>query len=168
VWVTQVKARLVTPAFLLIAFATLAYFIAEGALIPTVPLYVAGPLGGGEVAVGVVVGAFAVTALLLRPWAGRLADRRGRRFVMLVGMVLFGASVAGYLVAESIPVMVAMRLVTGAGAAVLLVGAAPAPPAIPPAPPPGRAGGAAPPGQNGQTAAYSSTGGQAQTRLRSP
>jgi MFS family permease len=122
--VARVKPRLITPAFLLIAFATLAYFIAEGALIPTVPLYVAGPLGGDEVAVGVVVGAFAVTALLFRPWAGSLADRRGRRFVMLVGMILFGSSVAGYLVADSIAAMVVMRLATGAGAAFFFVGAA--------------------------------------------
>ncbi|HEX6262924.1 MAG TPA: MFS transporter [Actinomycetota bacterium] len=113
-----------TPAFLLIALSTLAYFVAEGALIPTVPRYVEGPLGGGESAVGIVVGAFAVTALLFRPWAGRLADRRGRRFVMLVGMVVFAASVAGYVVAESIPLMVVMRLMTGAGAAFFFVGAA--------------------------------------------
>lgn len=118
------RPRLVTPAFLLIALSTLAYFIAEGALIPTVPQYVEGPLGGSEAAVGIVVGAFAVTALLLRPWAGRLADRRGRRFVMLVGMVLFASSVAGYVVAESIWLMVVMRLLTGAGAAFFFVGAA--------------------------------------------
>ena len=118
------RPRLVTPAFLLIALSTLAYFIAEGALIPTVPQYVEGPLGGSEAAVGIVVGAFAVTALLLRPWAGRLADRRGRRFVMLVGMVLFASSVAGYVVADSIWLMVVMRLLTGAGAAFFFVGAA--------------------------------------------
>jgi len=118
------RPRLVTPAFLLIALSTLAYFIAEGALIPTVPQYVEGPLGGSESAVGIVVGAFAVTALLFRPWAGRLADRRGRRFVMLIGMVLFGSSVAGYVVADSISLMVVMRLLTGAGAAFFFVGAA--------------------------------------------
>lgn len=118
------RPRLVTPAFLLIALSTLAYFIAEGALIPTVPRYVEGPLGGSESAVGMVVGAFALTALLFRPWAGRLADRRGRRFVMLIGMVLFGSSVAGYVVAGSIWLMVVMRLLTGAGAAFFFVGAA--------------------------------------------
>ncbi len=118
------RPRLVTPAFLLIALSTLAYFIAEGALIPTVPQYVEGPLGGSEAAVGIVVGAFAVTALLLRPWAGRLADRRGRRFVMLIGMVMFAAAGAGYVVAESSWLMVVMRLLTGAGAAFFFVGAA--------------------------------------------
>lgn len=116
--------RLVTPAFLLVAFATLAYFIAEGALLPAVPLYVTRSLGGGEVAVGVVVGSFSVSALLLRPWVGRLADRRGRRFVMLVGGAVFALSVAGYLISRTVWLMIVMRLFTGAGAAFFFVGAA--------------------------------------------
>jgi len=118
------KPRLLTPAFLLLALSTLAYFTAEGALLPTVPLFVKRALGGGEVAVGISVGAFSVTALVLRPFVGRLADRRGRRLVMLIGMVLFGLSVAGYLVTASVGVLIAMRLLTGAGAAFYFVGAA--------------------------------------------
>lgn len=118
------KPRLLTPAFALIALSSLAYFTAEGALLPTVPLFVQRALGGGEVAIGISVGAFSVTALLLRPFVGRLADRRGRRRVMLIGMVLFGLSVAGYLVTASVAVLIAMRLLTGAGAAFYFVGAA--------------------------------------------
>jgi MFS family permease len=118
------RARLITPAFLLIAVATLGYFVADGVLLPAVPLYVEGPLGGGDVAVGVTVGAFSVTALLLRPWAGRLGDRRGRRLLMVVGAVSVAMSVAGYLVAGSVPLMVLMRLVTGFGEAFFFTGAA--------------------------------------------
>ena len=80
------RDRLVTPAFVLISLATLAYFVAVGVVLPVLPLYVRGPLGGGDVSVGVTVGAFSVTALLVRPWAGRLADRRGRRLPMLIGI----------------------------------------------------------------------------------
>ncbi|HEX9822980.1 MAG TPA: MFS transporter [Actinomycetota bacterium] len=118
------RERLVTPAFLLIAFATLGYFIAEGALLPSVPLYVKGPLGGGEAVVGLVVGAFSVSALLLRPLIGRLADLRGRRTVMLIGAALFGLSVAGYILSETVWLLIVMRLATGAGAAFFFVGAA--------------------------------------------
>jgi MFS family permease len=118
------RARLITPAFLLIAVATLGYFIADGVLLPAVPLYVEGPLGGGEVAVGVSVGAFSVTALVLRPWAGRLGDRRGRRLLMVVGAASVALSVVGYLAARSVPVMMLMRLVTGFGEAFFFTGAA--------------------------------------------
>lgn len=119
-----VKTRLLTPTFLLVALATLAYFVADGVLVPTVPRYVKGPLGGGNFAVGVVVGAFSLSALLLRPWAGRLSDRRGRRVLMLAGASVFAISVLGYLVAKSVAMMIVMRVLTGAGEALFFVGAA--------------------------------------------
>ena len=119
-----VRPQLLTPTFLLVALATLAYFIADGVLIPTVPRYVKGPLGGGNVAVGIVVGAFSLSALVLRPWAGRLSDRRGRRLLMLAGASVFAFSVIGYLAAESVTAMVVMRVLTGAGEALFFVGAA--------------------------------------------
>jgi predicted MFS family arabinose efflux permease len=118
------RPRLVTPAFVLVGLSTLAYFTSDGLLLPGVPLYVEGPLGGGDVAVGVSVGAFSATALLLRPWAGRLGDRRGRRLLMLVGASLFGASIAGYVIARSIPALVGFRLLTGIGEAFFFTGAA--------------------------------------------
>jgi len=119
------KARptLLTRTFLTVAAAELAYFTADGVLLPALPRYVEGPLGGGNVAVGLVVGAFSLTAFFLRPWAGLQADRRGRRLLMVVGASIFSLSVAGYLVATSVPVLIAMRFLTGAGEALFFVGA---------------------------------------------
>jgi MFS family permease len=121
---TRTRRRLITPAFVTVGVASLAYFTADGLLLPAVPLYVEGPLGGGDVAVGLTVGAFSVTALVLRPWAGRLGDRRGRRLLMVVGGATVGASVAGYAVASSVPVLVGLRLVSGVGEAFFFTGAA--------------------------------------------
>jgi MFS family permease len=118
------RPRLVTPTFVLVGLASLAYFTADGILLPAVPLFVEGPLGGGDVAVGVSVGAFSATALLLRPWAGRLGDRRGRRLLMILGGALVGLSVAAYAVAAAVPALVAFRLVTGVGEAFFFTGAA--------------------------------------------
>lgn len=113
-----------TPLFLLVTFSTFAYFVAIGALIPTLPRFVAGPLGGGEAAVGLAVGSFSITAVLLRPFVGRLGDRRGRRLLMITGAGLVGLSVLGYLVADSYLLLIAFRLLTGAGEAFFYVGAA--------------------------------------------
>jgi MFS family permease len=118
------RPRLITPTFLLIAVAALAYFTADGVLVPAVPLYVEGPLGGDDVAVGISVAAFAVTALVFRPWAGRLGDRRGRRLLMLVGGGVVAASIVGYVLATSVPLMVGFRLLTGFGEAFFFTGAA--------------------------------------------
>jgi MFS family permease len=121
--VTRARPTLLTPLFLTVAAAELAYFTADGVLLPTLPRYVTGPLGGGNVAVGLVMGAFSISAFFLRPWAGRMADRRGRRILMILGASLFALSVCGYLVVSSIPALIAMRLLTGVGEAFFFVGA---------------------------------------------
>ncbi|MEZ5143772.1 MAG: hypothetical protein R2726_14830 [Acidimicrobiales bacterium] len=69
------KERLLTGRFVLVVVVGLLYFLSLGTLLPTVPVFVERGLGGGSVAVGVVVGAFSVGAVLLRPYAGRIGDR---------------------------------------------------------------------------------------------
>jgi MFS family permease len=103
-----------------IAFAgvfavTFAGLIAVGAVLPVLPRYVHGPLGSGDVAVGVVVGAYAVTGLMLRPFAGRLADRRGRKLVVLLGSAIVAGAGFLYLLPLGIPGLIVARLLLGAG-----------------------------------------------------
>lgn len=120
----RARPRLVTPVFVLITLSTFAYFLSVGALIPTLPLYVEGPLGGGDVAVGLGIGAFSLSAVLLRPLAGRLSDVRGRRILLVAGAGLVTVSVAGYVLVSSLIPLLLLRLVTGAGEAFFYVGAA--------------------------------------------
>ena len=63
-------------------------------MLPVLPRYVRGPLDAGNVAVGVVIGSYAVTGLLLRPFAGRLADHRGRKPTVLIGSRRWSRSAA--------------------------------------------------------------------------
>src|SRR4051812_565217 len=86
---------LFTPAFLALTLSDLAYFIAAGALIGVTPFFVTGPLAGGPAAVGLAVGAFSVTTLVVRPLAGRWADRHGRRPLLIGGGALFAPPVLG-------------------------------------------------------------------------
>jgi MFS family permease len=112
-----------TPAFAALSFATLAFFVAGGIFLPVVPRFTIGPLGGDKVAVGIVIGAFAVSSLLARPFAGRLADRRGRRLTLVAGAVVTVLASLGHLVAFNIPILIAMRLLLGAGEALFFVAA---------------------------------------------
>jgi len=68
---------LLTPAFVTVTLAALAYFTGDGILVPAVPRYVAGPLGAGNAAIGLVVGAFSASAFFLRPWVGGLGPLEG-------------------------------------------------------------------------------------------
>ena len=87
----RTSSRLFTPAFVLLGVADLAYFTAVGITIHGLPLYVTGPIGSDEAGAGLAFGAFGVTALLCRPFAGRLSDVRGRRPLMLFGALLCAA-----------------------------------------------------------------------------
>ncbi len=118
------RERLLTPAFVEITSSALCYFIAIGVVIPVLPRYVEDSLGGGGTAVGLSVGAFAVSAALLRPAVGRLGDARGRKILVLAGGSIAGISMLGYTLATTIPLLILMRLLTGVGEAAMFVGAA--------------------------------------------
>jgi MFS family permease len=89
--------------------------VAVGSVLPVLPRYVRGPLHSSDLAVGVVIGSYAVTGLLLRPVAGRLADTRGRRPTVLLGAALVSLSGLLYLPHLGIPGLIAARLVLGVG-----------------------------------------------------
>jgi MFS family permease len=128
---------LFTPAFVALTLSDLAYFIAGGALIGVTPFLVTGPLGGGPAAVGLAVGAFSVTTLILRPLAGRWADRHGRRPLLIGGASLFALLVVGHLLVTDLPSLVVLRLLLGAAEALYFVAGFAA---LADLAPPGRAG----------------------------
>jgi predicted MFS family arabinose efflux permease len=116
-----VREPLITPAFVRLALADLAYFTAAGVAIYALPAYVTGPVGSDEAGAGLAFGAFAVTALFLRPFAGRLSDTRGRRPLLLGGALV--AAVAMLLTAhvETLSAVVALRLALGVAEAAFFV-----------------------------------------------
>lgn len=118
------RERLVTPTFVLITVAALGYFTAMGMHLPVLPRYVEDDLGGSATAVGVAVGAFAVSAALVRPAVGRLGDRLGRRPLAVAGGAIAAVSILGYGLVEALPALVGFRLLTGLGEAAFFVGVA--------------------------------------------
>jgi len=95
--------------------AALFAFIATGAALPVLPTYVHGPLHSGDIAVGIVVGSFAVTSVVCRPIAGRQADRRGRRAVLVAGSLALALGGLLYIFSSSVITLVLARLMVGAG-----------------------------------------------------
>ncbi len=89
--------------------------VAVGAVLPVLPRYVHGPLDAGNIAVGIVIGSYAITGLLLRPFAGRLADHRGRKPTVLLGSILVALGGFMYLLPLGVAGLIGARLVLGAG-----------------------------------------------------
>ncbi len=89
--------------------------LSVGATLPVIPRYVQGPIGGSDFSVGLVTGAFAITGLACRPLAGNLADRTGRRRVVIMGAFLTAIAGALYFIPAGVPGLVIARLFLGAG-----------------------------------------------------
>jgi MFS family permease len=109
---------------LVISFSCLAYFVSIGMIIPVLPLFVTGPMGGSKFDVGLVAGVFSVSAILLRPVAGKLGDSKGRRLLVLGGGTVAALSIFGYTLAGSLPAIELLRLMNGVGEAFFFTGAA--------------------------------------------
>lgn len=110
--------------FVLVVASALAYFLGLGILAPVLPRYIEDVLDGGGAEVGIAVGAFAVTAALLRPWIGSMGDRRGRRILLVGGSAVAGVATLGYGLPGGLAVLILFRLLAGAGEAGAFIGAA--------------------------------------------
>jgi MFS family permease len=113
--VSAAPAPLSGRAFAGVFAHTFCGLLAVGAVLPVLPGYVKGKLGYGDFAVGVVIGCYAISGLLLRPVAGRLADRRGRKRTALAGSLLLSAAGFLYLAPLGLAGLIVARLVLGAG-----------------------------------------------------
>ncbi len=115
---------MLTRDFVVVTLASMAFMVAFGATLPVLPRYVSDGLGESDVAVGIVIGASAISAIALRPAMGRIGDRRGRRVLMVGGAVVTALGIAAHVPADSVADLVVARLIVGAGQGALFVGAA--------------------------------------------
>jgi MFS family permease len=117
-----VNTRLLTPAFVRLWLATLGAFASFGVVLLALPLYVADELDYGSVGVGIAMGSASLTAVLFGPPSGRVADRRGRREMIFGGAAVMVACYLALALEPSLPVVVAVRLLSGGGEAAFAVG----------------------------------------------
>lgn len=109
-----VKEKIWTRDFVLICFSNFFIFLGFQMTLPTIPLFVE-HLGGSDQLIGVVVGIFTFSALLLRPFAGHALESKGRGFVYLIGLIIFVFSVGTFGFAMSIWFLLLMRIIQGIG-----------------------------------------------------
>ncbi len=72
-------------------------------------------LGGSDSWAGLVVGIFTISAVLMRPIAGRLLDKQGRRGVFILGLIVFLICVVAYNWTSTISVLLMLRFIHGFG-----------------------------------------------------
>lgn len=93
-------------------------FIDNFALLPVI-----GPraqqLGGSPLLVGFAIAAYSLANLAFDPIGGALADRVGRRRVVMVSLIISPAAIAIYGLADSLPFFLIARLIHGASGGAL-------------------------------------------------
>ena len=103
-----------TGSYLAVLGAAICCYASLGAVVRIAPHYVRHGLDASSFAVGLAIGAPALTAVAARPFGGRLADRRGTRIVVAGGALLM-ALAALPMFAERLPAFLTSRLLVGVG-----------------------------------------------------
>jgi MFS family permease len=110
----QAGDRLWTSDFAFATLANLANAFGLQMMVAVMPVHVL-ELGGSRAEAGLVGGAVAFFALLCRPFVGWLTDAWRRRPLVLAGTACYSLASVVYLLAGTIPALLAGRAVHGAG-----------------------------------------------------
>lgn len=111
---TEALRKILTRDFILAFFAQLAFALANHVLLPTLPIYLS-RLDSRETEIGVLIGIFTVSSLVLRPFTGKILLRTPEKKMMVIGALLFGLASVGYLVALPFWPFFIVRLSQGIG-----------------------------------------------------
>lgn len=108
---------LFTRDFILLCVATFLFAGSMFLLFAVLPVFVVDELNGADSQVGLIMGAFAVSALLARPMTGHLVDAWSRKTVLGFGALVYAVAPALYTQAETVPIMLGLRVFHGLGIA---------------------------------------------------
>ncbi len=112
-----VSERAYTPRVLALFAAGIAYFTVAGISFPVLPRLVEDELGGSKTDIGLAFAVFALGMLLVRPVAGVVSDRIGRRPLMIggaLGIAVFQLLHVPAADTGELWVLLLVRIMTGA------------------------------------------------------
>src|SRR3989338_606208 len=105
---------LLTRNFVLTSFSTVAIFTSFYFLLVTLPIYIL-QLGGTKSQIGLVIGVFTISSVVLRPFMGREVDKRGRKNMLLAGSLVVLISMLLYNHVTSVTALLLLRVFHGFG-----------------------------------------------------
>ena len=108
--------KILTRDFVLCFFAQFAFASVFFILIPTLPIYLS-RVGATEVEIGILIGAFGISSLILRPIVGRAIPKVPEKIFMVAGAILFVLTSMAYLFATPFWSFFIVRIFQGVGSA---------------------------------------------------
>ncbi len=109
---------MITRPFLIIALSIFTATMGLGMVLPLLPVY-AQSFGASGATIGLTMSAFAIPQLIVSPFAGKLADRFGRKPFLLLGAFAYFASAVGWWTADTLAVVILFRGLSGIGSALI-------------------------------------------------
>lgn len=106
-------------AIILLMLNVFLAFVGMGLIIPVMPTYM-DMLGLSGTIVGFLVAAFAFSEFLFSPFAGRWADRYGRKIIIIFGLILFSIAELIFGLASNTIFLFIGRLLGGIGAGLIM------------------------------------------------
>jgi len=88
-------------------------YITYYAILSALPIYLVSDLHASKMQVGIVIGAYTIASVLVRPFSGFALDRFGRRTIFLTALIIYTLLFAGYLVAITITAIILLRFAQG-------------------------------------------------------
>lgn len=112
----KISDKIFHKDYFVVFLASFSFFMAVNYLIPILPIYLKS-LGFGNAEIGIIISAYSLSAIFLRPAAGRLYLSHGTKKLMLMGASLFLLAHPLYLVSDLLPIFILIRILHGAGTA---------------------------------------------------
>lgn len=105
--------KLWTKDFILFCLSYLLMAAGFYFLLPTLPMFVTEVLGEDKTKIGYIIGLYALSALLIRPFSGYAFDTLGRRKIYLMSMAGFALATFLYSYASTFLLLLLLRLLHG-------------------------------------------------------
>jgi DHA1 family multidrug resistance protein-like MFS transporter len=101
--------------FPILGLSIFSSMIGIGIIAPLLPIY-ASNLGATGVWIGVIFAGYAISRTIILPFVGKVSDRRGRKPVLSVGLLLFAITSFAYVLAGNVVTLFVIRLLQGVAA----------------------------------------------------
>ena len=107
------KSTLWNRNFTLLTFSNFLMCSAYYSLISTLPIYVSGVLHAPHSVVGLVLSAYAIAAILVRPFTGFGLDYFGRKTIFIASLLVYGLIFNVYIFASTVMIILFLRFAHG-------------------------------------------------------
>jgi multidrug resistance protein len=90
-----------------------------GIVVPLLPVY-AHDLGAGGLAIGFIFGSFALSRTLFLPYFGRLSDKKGRKRLIVIGLLSYACLSLAFILAQDVTSLVIIRFFQGIASSMMM------------------------------------------------